>query len=188
MLLNSEDEPKHQGRRRFLAACGATVGALIAAPVLAHVRNESVRKIQLLNEHTGESVSTVYWEQGRYISDSLLEIDQVLRDHRTGDIHTMDTTLLDTLHKLHQKLGGRGEFRVISGYRSPKTNAMLRRTSTGVAKHSLHMEGRAIDIHLFDRPLAKIRLAAQSLRAGGVGYYPKSGFIHLDTGAVRNWS
>jgi len=188
MLLNTEGEPIHKGRRRFLTTCGAIAGTMIAAPVLAHVREETERKISLFNNHTGESVSTVYWVQGSYINESLQEIDSVLRDHRNDAVHAMDINLIDTLYRMHQKVGGRGEYRVISGYRSPETNAMLRKTTKGVAKHSLHMQGRAIDIHLFDRRLSKLKDAARSLRSGGVGYYPKSSFVHIDTGASRYWS
>jgi uncharacterized protein YcbK (DUF882 family) len=111
----------------------------------------------------------------------------VLRDFRTGDIEVIDPQLLVLLHKISQRIGKDEPFDVISGYRSPKTNARLASNSNGVAKHSLHMQGMAVDICLPGMKLAHLRDAAKSLKAGGVGYYPKSNFIHIDTGKVRYW-
>ncbi|MDH5592439.1 MAG: DUF882 domain-containing protein, partial [Gammaproteobacteria bacterium] len=114
-------------------------------------------------------------------------INRVLRDHRTGDIIDIDPTLVDLLNILHHKMNGRKPFHVISGYRSPKTNESLRKQTSGVAKKSFHMQGRAIDIRLPGRELTALRKAAINLQAGGVGFYPKSDFIHIDTGRVRHW-
>ena len=110
-----------------------------------------------------------------------------MRDFRTGDIHAIDVRLLDLLVALHQRMGSARPFDVISGYRSPATNAMLAAESNGVAKHSLHMEGKAIDIRLGDRRLTDLQVAALSLRRGGVGYYPQSNFVHVDVGPPRSW-
>jgi uncharacterized protein YcbK (DUF882 family) len=139
------------------------------------------------NLHTGEAFNGAYWENGCYVSDALAEIRTVLRDFRTGDEHDIDCRLLDLLTVLHTRLDTAEPFEVISGYRSPKTNAMLRERSDGVAAHSLHMEGMAIDIRIPGRSLPDLRNAALALGQGGVGYYPVSDFVHVDVGRVRHW-
>ncbi|QID16824.1 DUF882 domain-containing protein [Nitrogeniibacter mangrovi] len=136
--------------------------------------------------HTGERLSTVYRVDGRYQREALTRIAWLLRDFRTGKTHPMDPQLLDILHALSLRCEGE-TFEVISGYRAPATNAMLARTTSGVARHSLHMEGRAIDVRLTGRATAQLRDAALALRRGGVGFYPDSDFVHLDTGRVRAW-
>jgi uncharacterized protein YcbK (DUF882 family) len=110
-----------------------------------------------------------------------------LRDFRSEQIHDIDVALLDALHDLYTTFDGRGNFEVISGYRSPRTNAALRHVTSGVAEHSLHIQGRAIDVRLTSAKTAALRDAAIALRVGGVGYYPESNFVHVDTGAVRTW-
>ncbi|GEO79962.1 hypothetical protein ROR02_00930 [Pararhodospirillum oryzae] len=115
------------------------------------------------------------------------EFDHVLRDHRTGQVHRIDSSLLDLLYALGGRLETGKPFQIICGYRSPETNSLLRQKSSGVARNSLHMEGMAVDIALQDRSLPQLRSAALSLQKGGVGYYPKSGFVHVDVGAVRSW-
>lgn len=181
--------------RRWLmrGALGAAVGSagMLLAPRLALADFEGVRrpaKLALVNIHTKESLQVVYRDGPLYLTDALFRINQALRDHRTGDVHTIDPALLEQLSQLARLLGIGGDpFNVISGYRSPRTNAMLVRRSSGVARNSFHMSGRAIDIRLPGVSLARVREAALSMQAGGVGYYPKSGFIHLDTGPVRRW-
>jgi uncharacterized protein YcbK (DUF882 family) len=145
------------------------------------------RSIALLNLHTGEQVKATYWAEGQYQADELHSIHRILRDHRTGDIHAIDENLIDILNLLHHNMNGKQPFHVISGYRSPKTNAMLNKNSSGVAKKSLHMQGKAIDIRLPGRQLNELRKTALGMKVGGVGYYPGSEFIHLDTGRVRSW-
>lgn len=146
------------------------------------------RELSLLNLHTGESLKSTYWAEGQYQPDELTAISRILRDHRTGDTHPVDQALLDLLTVLHHKVDGKQKpFQVISGYRSPKTNALLNKKSNGVAKKSLHMQGKAIDIRLPGCQLSDLRKAAISCQTGGVGYYPKSDFIHIDTGRVRRW-
>lgn len=146
------------------------------------------RKIKLHSIHTGESLEVTYWEQGKYDHDALRDISHLLRDHRNNRVHTIDPMLLDQIFVLRQKLETNRPFHIISGYRSAQTNQMLRKHSHGqVAKNSLHMQGRAIDIRVPGRQLNKVRLAALSIQAGGVGYYPETQFIHLDTGRVRRW-
>ena len=174
-------------RRRFLGICAGGAAGLILKPSYAAVHQETERAVKLHNTHTGENIKQVYWAEGEYLEDSLAQIDRLLRDHRTGDIHPIDPGLLDALHQLHQKVGGKQAFHIISGYRSPKTNSMLRGNSSGVAKKSLHMQGKAIDVRLPGHDLKHLQKVARSLRAGGVGYYAKSDFIHLDTGRVRYW-
>jgi uncharacterized protein YcbK (DUF882 family) len=179
-------------RRHFLA--WGVAGAALALPALAmpHIANAATiaanqRKLALANLHTGETLKTVYWEGGNYVPGALGEINHILRDFRTNDVHPIDAKLLDLLNTLHHKLGSSVPFSVISGYRSPKTNATLAEASNGVAKHSLHMEGQAIDIHLEDVALKDLRRGAIALKRGGVGYYPASDFVHVDVGRVRTW-
>jgi uncharacterized protein YcbK (DUF882 family) len=145
------------------------------------------RTLFLHNLHTGESARTTYWAEGRYIADGLGRIGWLLRDFRSGEVHAIDQRLLDLLVTLSGRLGTREPFEVISGYRSPATNAMLAATTGGVAAASLHMAGMAIDIRVPGRPLARVRDAARSLEGGGVGYYPASDFVHVDVGRVRAW-
>jgi uncharacterized protein YcbK (DUF882 family) len=137
--------------------------------------------------HTGDKLKLTYFEHGRYIEEALREINYLLRDFRTDDIHPIDTALLDQLFVLKQTLGVNKPFHIISGYRSPHTNARLRRFSHGVAEHSFHMQGRAIDIRLEGVSSKTIRNAALTLAQGGVGYYPRDNFVHLDTGKFRTW-
>jgi uncharacterized protein YcbK (DUF882 family) len=137
--------------------------------------------------HTGDKLKLTYFERGRYIKEALQEINYLLRDFRTDHIHPIDTALLDQLFVLKQMLGVNRPFHIISGYRSPLTNAQLRKNSHGVAEHSFHMQGRAIDIRLERVSPKTIRNAALKMAQGGVGYYPRDNFVHLDTGRVRSW-
>jgi uncharacterized protein YcbK (DUF882 family) len=147
----------------------------------------AVRRISLLNLHTDERCSVVYKEAGAVIPDALGEVNRVLRDFRTGDVHPIDTRLLDMLADLSVQMDTTQPFHIISGYRSPKTNSMLHEKSDGVATRSLHMDGKAVDIRLPGRSLSKVRDAALAMQRGGVGYYAKSDFVHVDTGRVRRW-
>ena len=147
----------------------------------------SERKLSFAHTHTGETLTVVYRHGERYAPDALEKINHHLRDHRSGESHQMDPDLLDVLYKLARITGSRRPFQVISGYRSPGTNAMLRKQGSGVAKRSLHMQGKAIDVRLADVQTSQLQRAAIDLRAGGVGFYPKSNFVHLDTGRFRTW-
>lgn len=178
-------------RRRFLQA-GFSACALMAIPLAiplshANIMQPPERKLAFLNLHTGERIQSVYWAENQYIPEALQAISNVLRDHRTGDLHPMDTDLFNLLHLLQSRMNSNQEFHVISAYRSPKTNAMLAGRSDGVAKQSMHTQGKAIDIRLPGHQLSDLQAAALSLKMGGVGYYPKSDFIHLDTGRTRFW-
>jgi uncharacterized protein YcbK (DUF882 family) len=146
------------------------------------------RGLALVHTHTHEKIDLVYADGERYLPEALGSLNRFLRDHYTGDVGLMDPQIFDLLHRVQQVLGSRRAFEVISGYRCPATNTHLRQTrSGGVARHSLHMEGRAIDVRLPGVPLADLHQAALSLRAGGVGFYSREQFVHLDTGRVRNW-
>ncbi len=171
-------------RRSFLKLGAAGALSMSTGKAFASLQD---RKLSLYNIHTGEELETTYWSEGSYVGQSLGEIDHVLRDFRTGDAISMDTRLLDLLHSIRTRLGGSQPFHVISGYRSPKTNAMLRSESSGVAKHSLHMQGMAADICLPGRDLSVLHQVALDLGLGGVGYYPRSNFVHVDVGRVRYW-
>jgi uncharacterized protein YcbK (DUF882 family) len=150
----------------------------------------SVRRIAFHNLHTDEKLDAVYWEKGNYVPDAMQAINKVLRDFRTGDVHTMDPRLMDLLAALSSTVGTTQPFQVISGYRSPLTNAMLQNANehSGVANKSLHMQGMASDIRLPDVQLGHLHNAALALSGGGVGYYPKSDFVHVDVGRVRRWN
>jgi len=149
--------------------------------------NATHKSIALHNIHTGDSLQLTYYEKGRYLADALQEINHLFRVHVSGDIHPIDPSLLDQLYDLRQALGANKPYHVVSGYRSPSTNAYKHRHSEGVAKHSLHMEGRAIDIRIERVDTRTIRNVALSMHRGGVGYYPRSNFVHLDTGVFRTW-
>jgi uncharacterized protein YcbK (DUF882 family) len=180
-------------RRRLLCWGGALAASLLLAPLGAADAAREAKRLSgerilgFYNLHTGERLRTIYWAEGQYLNEHLGEIDRVLRDHRTGEVWPIHTQLLDLLHALQKKIDTHEPFHVISGYRSPKTNAMLHQRSRGVAKRSLHMVGKAIDIRLPGRDLKGLRKVAWSLQRGGVGYYPSSNFIHVDVGRVRAW-
>ena len=132
-------------------------------------------------------VTQIYKKSDTYILNAMDKISKILRDHRSGDIHPIDPKLMDFLYDLLTKVDNHSEVHIISGYRSPATNKKLRQGSKGVASKSLHMQGKAIDIRLPGCELKQLQKAALALQAGGVGYYPKSDFIHVDTGRVRRW-
>lgn len=147
----------------------------------------SHKTLSFEHAHTGDKLKLTYFERGSYIKDALHEINYLLRDYHTDDIHPIDTALLDQLFDLKQTLGVNKPFHIVSGYRSPFTNAQLRKHSHGVAEHSLHMQGRAIDIRVEGVRTKTIRNAALAMARGGVGYYPHNNFVHLDTGEFRTW-
>ena len=174
-------------RRGFLTGLATSAGLLATSPVLAAVTPEVERTLSFYHTHTGERAEVTYWADGDYLAEGLQKLNRLLRDHRTGEAAAMDQGLLDTLYALNLSLCEPGEFEIISAYRSPKTNAMLAGKNGGVAKRSLHMQGKAIDIRVRGCKLKQLREKAVALKAGGVGYYPKSDFIHVDTGRVRYW-
>ncbi|MDC8759760.1 DUF882 domain-containing protein [Janthinobacterium fluminis] len=183
--------PRHQapGRRRFLKMAGAALASGLAGPALATLPAgaDGERILRLHNTHTGEQSNVTYWADGAYQQDGLAELGRLLRDHRSNEVGAMHTGLLDLLYLLSASLETQERIQVISGYRSPATNAMLHKTSSGVAARSLHMDGLAMDIRVPGRKLADVRRAAIALGGGGVGYYPASDFVHVDIGRVRTW-
>ena len=174
-------------RRSLLRGGTAAIVAGVASPAIARIAPTDYRAVAFNNLHTGEKLKVDYWVEGRYVPDALHEVNHVLRDYRNDEVHQIDPKLLDLLNHLHRRLDSAAPFQVISGYRSPQTNAMLHKRSHGVATHSLHMKGMAIDIRLPDRKLADLHNTALAMKAGGVGYYPKSDFVHVDVGRVRRW-
>jgi len=175
-------------RRRFLTSMTGAAMAMAAPGVIASVTAPvRDRELSFYNTHTGEKLSATFWSDGNYLDDGIEQISWLLRDHRAGSASSIDPKLLDLLHQLQTKVEHQGEFHVISGYRSPVTNDMLNKRSSGVAKRSYHMLGQAIDVRLpgFDTP--QLHKAAKSLKGGGVGYYASSDFVHLDVGRVRYW-
>jgi uncharacterized protein YcbK (DUF882 family) len=173
-------------RRRFLKTLAVAGGTLVARPRRAHA-SAIPRTLGLRHLHTGETLHVEYAVGETYLPDALAAVNRLLRDFRTGDVHPIDPGLLDLLHRVARRLDTHQSFEVISGYRSPVTNAALRRRSEGVAARSLHMVGQAIDIRVAGVDLVMLRAAALDLKGGGVGYYPASNFVHVDTGRLRHW-
>ena len=145
------------------------------------------REVAVHNLHTGESISAIYFDRGQYVPDALQAMNHVMRDYRTGEEHEMQPELFDLWHTIRDVTESRQPFQIISGYRSPQTNAMLHETTSGVAQNSFHMKGMASDIRLEDVELAHLHKAALAIGRGGVGYYPSSDFVHVDIGPVRHW-
>jgi uncharacterized protein YcbK (DUF882 family) len=199
------------GRRDLMRAGGAALAFAAGAPVVANfvflspfspVRSLAVdrsratwspdaadiRRLSLANSHTGESLDIAYWEKGDYVQGALGAINHLFRDHRTNEVHVIEPRLLDLLHTLHAILETGEPFQVLSGFRSPSTNALLHDEGAGASKHSLHMKGMAVDIRLAGRTHDELYSAAMGLRSGGVGNYPASNFVHVDVGHVRYWT
>jgi uncharacterized protein YcbK (DUF882 family) len=183
--------PTHPARRLFLRRSAQFAVAGVTAPLAARpalASRPDARSLAMDHTHTGESLTLVYAMGDQYVPDALRTLNHFLRDHYSGDIGLIDPQLFDLLHRVKTELGARRPFQVISGYRCPTTNQALRTMrGGGVATRSLHMDGKAIDIRLPGVPLSELRDAAMSLRAGGVGYYPREQFVHVDTGSVRSW-
>jgi uncharacterized protein YcbK (DUF882 family) len=182
-------EERLHSRRSLLRLAGRLLPALAVAalPLPALARTRGDRRLSFYHTHTGETLNVVYAENGLYLSDALAEVNLFLRDFRTGDVHTIDPELLDILHTAQLYTGSNGQIEVLSGFRSHATNERLRLTGLGVAQHSLHMTGQAVDVRFADISTRTLMRAAVSMGRGGVGYYPESDFVHLDTGRVRTW-
>jgi len=149
--------------------------------------DQGERRLSFVHTHTGERLSRVYWAEGNYLPEVLNEFNFLMRDFRNGEVMAMDRNLLDLLASLQTRLDRPCDFHIISAYRSPQTNDMLRANSNGVARHSMHLDGKAMDIRVPGVRLANLHQSALDLQAGGVGYYPGSDFVHVDTGRVRSW-
>ncbi len=186
------------GRRGFFslsaaiaAASASTVilpSAALAAPAITgKAAAAATRTLNVVNINTGESGKFLYWEQGRYLPETMRRIEHILRDRRTDETHEISPDLLDLIVALGRKLNSDAPFQIVSAYRSHETNDEMAATKRGVAKRSYHMEGKAVDLRLPNRGLHMVRGAALQLKAGGVGYYPRSNFVHVDVGPVRRW-
>ena len=186
-MIDQASSRRH-GRRRFLRTVvpplALSLAGLSVSPAAAAVPE---RRLELYHCHTGEMFSAVYFADGRYLPEALQAATHHLRDWRDNTELPVDPALLDLIWSLRHALETTAPIQIYCGYRSPETNAMLRRSRRGVALHSLHMRAMATDLHVEERALANVRDAAMSLRRGGVGYYPRSGFVHVDTGEIRYW-
>ncbi|MGQ0662390.1 MAG: DUF882 domain-containing protein [Pseudomonadota bacterium] len=158
---------------------------LLVRPAGAHVI--PARRLFLTNLHTGEKFNDVYWANGNYIPDAMSRLDDLLRDHRTGEVREIDRGLIDLLSRLRSRLAIGQPLQVISGFRSAQSNAAARKTSRGVARNSLHMHAKAADIRVPGFDLASLSRAAAAMKVGGVGFYPRGPHVHLDVGPVRIW-
>ena len=191
-LRNSLSCTHSNSRRRFLAigagafvtAAGMTSRSVFAQSAIITPE----RTLSFYNLHTGETLKTAYWVEGEYIPESLSDINHLLRDFRNDEIKPINLGLLNLLHDITQRLGTSKPIQLISGYRSSSTNAKLHDRSSGVAKHSLHMDGMAADIRIPGYDLSELHKVAAAMQGGGVGYYPKSDFVHMDVGRVRYWT
>ncbi len=188
MSMEQVENPRLSRRNFIKRSLQVALGAaVVITPVLTSAESHLRRSLSLYHTHTRQHLDIVYAYGQAYDDVALEKINYFLRDFRTGETHPIDTYLLDILWRLQQDVGGRGGYEVISGYRSPVTNQNLRQNSNGVAQKSLHMEGRAIDIRFTQVPTKHLRQCAMALQCGGVGYYPESDFVHIDTGKVRFW-
>lgn len=177
-------------RRGLLGVFAAT--AVVAAPTFSNAAGflkgaGDIRRIRMYSGRTGESIDTIYWIEGEYIPEVIKEINHFMRDWRTGDSVKMDIRTVDIMAASHRLMDVTEPYMLLSGYRSPKTNAMLRSRSSGVAKNSLHMKGQAADLRLKSRSVGQMAKAASACAAGGVGRYSRSNFVHMDCGPVRSW-
>ncbi len=177
-------------RRALFVHAGAAATLVTLRPAAAHAaasRNPAAQRLALLNTHTGERLDLVVRADGVPVAEAMPHIDRLLRDHRNDTTHRIDKGVIDQLLALRDALELTAPFHVISGYRSPATNARLATAGNGVARDSLHLTGRAIDIRVPGLALTRLHAAALALKAGGVGFYARSDFVHLDTGRVRTW-
>ena len=188
MFVRQTNIATNRSRRALIASVAALVlcGVLTLSARSVGAAAEE-RSLDLTHTHTGEKLSIVYFRNGDYVPDALAQVNHFLRDFRTDDVTEIDPKLLDLLYDLRSVTGSTADFQIISCYRSPNTNEMLRSKSKSVAKNSMHIKGQAIDIRLTGYSTKKLREAALKLGRGGVGYYPGSDFIHVDTGRVRRW-
>lgn len=179
------------GKRRFLQLGLAATAGLVAQPSLVMAASplmpSKMKELAFYNLHTDEKLRVTYWKNGRFEPAAMAKINHILRDFRTGDTYPMSANLIDLLHDLQMKLRTDAVIEIISGYRSPKSNAMLVNNSDGVARRSYHMQGLATDIRMRGVSLRQLQTTALFMKRGGVGYYPKSDFVHVDVGPVRRW-
>ncbi|MGL4855518.1 MAG: DUF882 domain-containing protein [Plesiomonas sp.] len=186
-MQNLEQGIDHS-RRKWLALGGVVLGcSLLPGQAWASLSTSKPKVLTLSNINTGEKVKAEFFDGKNYVSEELTRLNFLLRDYRANQVTKIDKKLFEQLYRVQLMLGTKGEIQLISGYRSPKTNKNLRQRSSGVAKHSYHTLARAVDFRIEGASLSHVRKAALKMRAGGVGYYPKSNFVHIDTGPVRTW-
>lgn len=177
-------------RRDFLRQAGclgaASIAGLPATRAMASVTED--KTLRLYNIHTGEYLTTTFWADGQYQDGEIQALDLLLRDHRANQAMAMQRELYEKMYHLQELFNSREPLYVVSGYRAPATNQGLRQASDGVAENSLHMQGRAVDLRIPGVSHRDLHQAALAMRSGGVGYYPRSGYIHIDTGRVRSWT
>ena len=173
--------------RLFLSGLVTVILMILPASSPADDNVMPERRLSFYNTHTHERLTVIYKKGDGYVVGAMEKINYILRDHRANEIHAIDPRLMDFLYDLLNEVNNHGEVHIISGYRSPKTNSKLRRKSKGVARGSLHMQGKALDFRLPGTDTAVLRDTARRMKRGGVGYYKKSNFIQIDTGRVRNW-
>jgi len=178
--------PHCPSRRRFIKTLALAAPA-VALPGVSFALAAEPRRLRFYHTHTAEKLDVVYHENGTYLPDALGELNYLLRDFRSDEVVSIDPGLLDFLYAAQRRLDSNGTFEIISAYRSPATNEMLRRKGGGVAKRSMHLVGKAIDVRLTDADTRDLRGVGIQLARGGVGYYERSNFVHLDTGRVRRW-
>lgn len=184
------DSSTGMSRRALLGAFAAT--AVAAAPTFANAAGflrggGDIRRVRMYSGRTGERIDMIYWIEGEYVREAVKEINHFMRDWRTDGIKSMDLRTIDIMSAAHNLMDASEPYMLLSGYRSPQTNAMLRSRSRGVAKNSLHVKGQAADLRLSSRSVSQIARAAQACKGGGVGKYSRSNFVHMDCGVVRTW-
>lgn len=184
------DDSTSMSRRALLGAFAAT--AVTAAPTFGHAAGflrggGDIRRIRMYSGRTGERIDMIYWIEGKYVPEAVKEINHFMRDWRTDGVKSMDLRTVDIMSAAHNLLDASEPYMLLSGYRSPQTNAMLRSRSRGVAKNSLHVKGQAADLRLSSRTVGQVARAAQACKGGGVGKYSRSNFVHMDCGVVRSW-
>ncbi|KII18093.1 MULTISPECIES: DUF882 domain-containing protein [Phaeobacter] len=190
-MTTATTEKSGFSRRALLGAFAATT--LVAAPTFSNAAGflrgaGDIRRIRMFSGRTGERIDMVYWIDGKYIKDAVKEVNHFMRDWRNDQVKEIDLRTIDIMAASHNLLDVNEPYMMLSGYRSPKTNAMLRSRSRGVAKNSLHMRGQAADLRLSSRSVTQMANAAKACRAGGVGKYRGSNFVHMDCGVVRSWN
>ena len=175
-------------RRSFLKS-SAVLASALTVPAIARAAPAAPyeRSLRLYNTHTGESLRAVYWAEGKFVPEAMNDINKLLRDHRNNQVAQMDPKLVYLLDQVSTAVGSNSVVHIISGYRSPASNQLLADTTNGVARHSMHLDGKAIDVRIPGRDLASLHKAALRAAGGGVGYYPESQFVHIDTGRLRHW-
>ncbi|MEM9845027.1 MAG: DUF882 domain-containing protein [Pseudomonadota bacterium] len=177
-------------RRSLLGAFAAAT--VVAAPTYSNAAGflrgaGDIRRLRMMSPRTGERIDTIYWIEGDYIKEAVKEVNRFMRDWRTNDLYPIDLRTVDIMSAAHNLLDVQEPYMLLSGYRSPKTNAMLRAKGRGVAKNSRHMKGEAADLRLNSRSVNQMYRAAVACRGGGVGRYSGSNFVHMDCGPIRNW-